>query len=106
MEITQYLIVSPGQKKWGNIKAKTKLVSSLKGNIPANAVAIKLNIVLPDTIFNKPQLQATIKVREEDISKPVINAETLDNIKVALSQNLGVDMTIQVVNKEDNKKKK
>lgn len=94
MEISQYLIVSPGKHKW---KVNVKLVSSLKGNIPASAVAIKLNLILPDTIFNKPQLQATIKVRDEDVSKPVINAETLDNIKAVLNQQLGVEMSIQVV---------
>lgn len=100
MEISQYLIVSPGKHKW---KVNVKLASSLKGNMPANAVAIKLNLVLPDTIFDKPQLQATIKVRPEDIAKPVINAETLDNIKAVLNQNLGVEMSIKIV--EDKKKK-
>lgn len=97
MEISRYIIVSPGPKRWA---PKVKLVSSVKGNMPANAVAIKLNIELPDNIFQKPQLQARIKIEEGDISKPVIDAKVLDNIKEVMSQRLGVEMSINIVKKK------
>lgn len=97
MEINEYLIISQGTRPW---KPKVKLVKSLKGTMPSNSVAIKLNIILPDSLFKKPQLQATIKIKEEDISKPVITAETLDNIKAEFSKNMAIDMNIQIVNPE------
>lgn len=95
--ISQYLIISPGPKRWS---PKVKLVRSLKGNMPANSVAIKLNLSLPESLFQKPQLQATIKINENDVSKPVINAEVLDNIKQELQKNLGVEMSINVIEEE------
>lgn len=94
MEISQYLIVSPGPKRW---KPKVKLVSSLKGNMPSNSIALRLNLHLPDSIFEKPKLEAVIRIDEKDISKPAISAQVLDNIKVELNKQLGVDLTINVV---------
>ena len=100
MEISQYLIISSGKKRWNPI---VKLVKKLTGSMPSNSVAIKLNIHLPDSIFEKPQLQATIKIKDEDISKPVITAETLDNIKAEFSKNMAIDMNIQIVEPEKQK---
>lgn len=97
MNISKYLIISKGPKKWN---PHVKIVNTLSGSMPSNSVALKLNISLPDTIFDKPQLQATIKIKDEDISKPVINAETLDNIKQVFAQQLGIDMNVQVVEQE------
>lgn len=92
MVIDQYLIISEGKKKWN---PNVKLVKTLKGNMPSNAIALKLNIDIPDSIFKRPQLQASIKINEEDISKPVINGEVLDNIKEVFKQQLGVEVTLQ-----------
>ncbi len=92
MEIDQYLIISAGKKN-----ANVKLVKTLKGTMPSNAVALKLNISIPDSIFKRPQLQASIKINEEDISKPIINSVVIDNIAEVFKQQLGVDVTIQHV---------
>lgn len=100
MEISQYIIVSPGAKSY---KPKIKLVSSLKGQMPANAIAIRLNFNLPNSIFEKPKLEATIKINPDDLSKPTINAEVLDNIKAELNQKLGIEMTINVVEQKNKK---
>jgi hypothetical protein len=94
MQINQYLIISPGKKR---LNPNVKLVKSLKGQMPSNAVALKLNIQIPDSIFQRPQLEASIKINEEDVSKPMINAAVLDNIKEAFQQQLGVDVNIQHV---------
>lgn len=98
MEVTQYLILSKGVKRW---KPSIKLVSSLKNTMPSNSVAVRLNLVLPDSIFDKPQLEATIKINDSDISKPIIKAETLDNIKQELNKNLGIDLSINIITQVD-----
>lgn len=94
IEVNKYLIITEGSRKWN---ANVKLTNTLKGKMPSNAVVMKLSLQLPESLFKKPQLQATIKINEEDVSKPVINAQTLDNIKEIFSQQLGVDVTIQHV---------
>lgn len=94
MEINKYLIISEGTKKWN---ANVKIANTLKGKMPSNAVVLKLNLILPDSLFKKPQLQATIKINEEDVSKPVINVETLNNITEVFNKQFGIDLTIKHV---------
>lgn len=91
MRINQYLIISEGKRFSPNVR----LVKTLKSKMPSNAIALKLNIEIPDAIFKKPQLEASIKIDENDITKPQINATVLDNIKQVLKQELGVDVKIQ-----------
>jgi len=92
MEITQYLIISEGKKRWN---PNVRLVKTLKGTMPSNAIALKLNIEIPESIFKKPQLQASIKIDEKDISKPLIDAKVMNNISEVVKQRLGLEMTIQ-----------
>lgn len=94
MHIDQYLIISQGKRRYS---PNVKLVKTLKGNMPSNAVALKLNIQIPDSIFKRPQLEASIKIDENDIRKPMINAVVMDNIREVFQQQLGVDVTIQHV---------
>ncbi len=95
MNINQYLIISEGKAKFS--KPNVRLVKTLKGKMPSNAIALKLNLQIPDSIFKRPQLEASIKINEEDISKPLINASVLDNISEVFKQQLGVDVKIQHV---------
>lgn len=93
--LTKYLVIT-ANRKWGGLDAK--LISKLGTSaIPANAVVIKLNMELPAALFTKPQLEATIKVDERSVSKPVIDAEVLENITALMNKNLGIDMKISVV---------
>jgi len=94
MNITSYLIITPSKKSWN---PSLKLVKSLKGTMPANSIAIKLNLDIPNAIFQKPQLSATIKIDESQISKPVIDAQVLDNIQETLSQQLGIEMQVNLI---------
>lgn len=94
MNITTYLIVTPGSRSY---RYKLKLVQSLKGTMSANSVAIKLNLDLPDALFKKPQLVASIKVDDKQVSQPVINAQVLDNIQETLSKTLGINMTVNLI---------
>lgn len=62
----------------------------------ANEVAIKINLQLPDALFDTPQLQASIIVPDNAVTKPVLDAEVQDNIADALSEQLGVNVNVTV----------
>ena len=67
-------------------------------SLKANEIAIKIKMHLPETLFTKPQLQANISVDDKNVSPQIIDAETMQNITEIMEQQLGVDMTINVVN--------
>jgi hypothetical protein len=72
-----------------------------KPRLDAQEVAILLNINLPNELFKKPQLEANIRVPEENVNRPVINAEVLGNIEQHLKQTLGVELSISLIQPED-----
>jgi hypothetical protein len=67
----------------------------------AGEVAVAVNLRLPEALFKRPQLSACITVPEGAAPAPVINAEVVDNIRQVMQQQLGIDMTISVVENEE-----
>ena len=65
--------------------------------IKANEIAIKINMKLPETLFERPQLQANINIDEKKVSPKIIEADVLENITEIVEQQLGIDLTINLV---------
>jgi len=69
-------------------------------NVPrldANEIALKLRLDLPDELFKRPQLEASITVPRNAVTTAVVSAEVGDNIREVVRQQLGIDLTINVV---------
>ncbi len=66
-------------------------------SLAAGEVAIKVSVDLPDALFTRPMLAATITVPADKVSPATIDANVTDNIVDVVRQNLGVDMKISVV---------
>ena len=88
---------------WVKVKAKKSYrqwikssvsVTANKPSTASNEVAIKLNLVLPDTLFEQPQLVANITIPENDTAKPEISADVQDNIAELLSEHLGINVSV------------
>ena len=90
------MVIGQGNRSW---KSTVKLLDKLseKTKIPSNSVVLKLNLELPDALFKKPQLEASITIDNDQVSKPLINGQTIHNIQEIVSQQLGVDLSINVV---------
>jgi len=65
--------------------------------LAADEVAMQLTIRVPDALFRRPQLEAAITVPADQVSRPTIDAQVLDNIRAELVRQLGVDLRIAVV---------
>lgn len=98
MNCVRYLCVKHDPKRWG-CKPVTRLMTSLPSLAP-NEVAIRLEIELPDALFTKPSLEARVTVPDSAVTRPVVDAVVQENICAALQQQLGVELTIQVVEQE------
>lgn len=92
---TFYLVIRHKQVGWSSLMARltNKLPSLASGEI-----AIRLDLSVPRALFTKPQLQASITIPESSVTAPVLDAIVLDNIKEVLSQQLGVDINLTVIN--------
>ncbi len=87
-----YLAVK--KKRWNVLTAR---LCNKVPSLASGEVAIKLTIGVPDALFQRPQLHARITVPESAVSKPVIDATVLDNIKESLTQQFGLDVQVALV---------
>ena len=98
MRITRYLIVKK-PKGW-SARPSARLTTK-EPKLGPRERAISLTLDLPDSLWDEPQLEATITVPEDKVSAPMIDAEVVDNIQEVISQQLGVSLEIAVVEKAD-----
>lgn len=96
MRTSQYIIV----KKTGRFSYGTRMTKSSPALAP-NEIAVKVVLEIPDAIFEKPTLEANIVVPETAVNKPVITAETIDNVEQIIKQNTGFSVTLAVVEQDE-----
>jgi hypothetical protein len=92
-EATVYLVARPG--KWSaelHVRSTTRPPA-----LQAGEVAMAVTVRVPDAMFKRPALKATIEIPADSVSAPVIDAQVVDNIRVELARTLGVDLRVEVV---------
>lgn len=97
MKTTLYLCVKKSEHRYDPSFRVTKTAPSLD----FNEIAIKLNLQLPDELFEKPTLTASIDVPKEAISSPVIETEVIDNVQDIIKKNTGFEVKLTLVTPKD-----
>ncbi len=73
----------------GSVQAK-----KTKPRTASNEVAIKLDIEIPDALFMRPAMLATISIPEGSTLSSVLTATVKNDIAAALKKQAGVNITI------------
>jgi len=92
MTINFFLIVGAN----GSVRA-VKSYSKLG----ADEIVIEQKLTLPNALFRRPQLKATVTVPESAVAPQVITAETQDNIKEAIESVAGLNVRLEIVSEEE-----
>lgn len=97
MQIECYLIIYRPKGRY----AKARMRMTVKQpSLQPRERAVKVSLEIPDALWEEPELHASIIVPETAVSKPVIDAQVLDNIQAVLNQQLGMSLQISVVENE------
>lgn len=70
-------------------------------NLDPDEVSIKLELNLPDELFKRPRLMASVTIPQEAASPDEITAKTVEDCKDAIKQVTGLEMSIKVVKEEE-----
>jgi hypothetical protein len=89
-----YLVV---KKKNGWMSRLAARLSLKAPAIKAGEVPVKLTIRVPETLFERPQLQATVTIPPECVTPPVLDAKVMDNVREVLQKQTGMDIRVSVV---------
>ena len=63
-------------------------------------ISMAIEIKVPDALFEKPKLQATIEIPDSVAIPELINSEVVDNINELVKVNTGLDLNITIVEHE------
>lgn len=91
---TQKFHLAIKKAKWNGLNAR---ITKSNTGLSSDERLLQLTVTVPDSLFQQPQLQAKIEVPDTAVNAPVITAEVLNNIQALVSQNLGVNLTISIV---------
>lgn len=88
MKTEFYLIATAG----GAVRTGKK-----RPSLDWNEIAIYCVLDLPNILFQRPRLEASIKVEAKDAGPIAIEPAVVDNIKSAIEQAAGVEVQLTVV---------
>lgn len=96
MLITTYLKVTKSKHRYGS-KGSVKLFTK-KPSCASNEVALRLEINLPDALFDRPEFKVQLHVDPKDVGtlNPSVTIDTKDIAKI-LRDSLGVNVLVSTV---------
>lgn len=80
-----------------NSKGSVK-VTKTRSSCRYDEVCIACGLILPDTLFTKPQINATITVDPKNVMPFIIDADTTNLVKNAIEQSTGLDVKLTIEN--------
>ena len=81
-------------------KGAMRITKNAPKLVDTNEIAIELKVTLPDALFKRLALSATVEVKNEAVKQIQIPAVTIQNIEQVLKSATGADVKIEVVNAE------
>lgn len=78
----------------------TTRTNKTKPDLKLNEVSIAMNLEIPDSVFKRPQLEATIQLAEKDMPVQHIPVEMQDNLRQALEKAAGVHVKLEIIQPE------
>lgn len=85
------------------LKVKSNGSVSVSKNRPytdINEVAVGLTIDLPDVLFKRPQIEASITVASDNVQPFHVDADTTNLVKNAIQSATGFEVKLTVINPE------
>lgn len=92
MKTKFYLVVS------ANGKVRT---AKTQPNLVWNEVSIAMNLEMPDMLFKKPSLQASIVVPNDAATPKEIALDVQEQIKEAIQERVGMEVKLTLVPQEE-----
>ena len=78
-----------------NSKGTTRTVKTKPG-LDWNEISIRIDLTLPDSLFQKPSLNAVIEIPQDKVNPTTIDVEMSNNIAQAIEQATGHAVKISI----------
>lgn len=92
MKASFYLLFQQKRRGWG-LKVRC---TERTPTVQPGEVSLYTTVELPDALFRKPQLRASITVPSDKVTPMTVDAEVAENIAAEISKQLGIEVQIKV----------
>jgi len=89
MKLKRYLVI----KRNGSTR-----ITKQPPSIEWDEVFMLLSIELPDKVFDRPLLQASITIAEGQVQPMVITADTVSDVEKVIEERTGFEVKLEVIN--------
>lgn len=72
-----------------------------KPTVKHNEISIAMQLDLPDSLFDKPTLQARIIVDDKQVNTKELEVKMLSNIQEAIEERMNSEVTLRIVKKSE-----
>lgn len=96
MTIQKYLIINSR----GNVR-----LAEREPRMAGNEIAVRISLDIPTKIFERPIVQATMKIPDEAVPKTKITPEITDNIQKIIKDATTLNMVVRVVEQPEEEKR-
>lgn len=97
MTISKYIVI--------NSRGGAK-ITGREPRLNANEISLRIYLEVPNAMFERPRLEAIMKVPVEAIPRAKITTSLSDNVEKLIKQATGLTMKVNIIDqKEENKNK-
>ncbi len=76
-------------------------VTHKKPNLGADEISILINLSIPDELFEKPHLEASITIPDEVAARDTLSEDVVDSVRIAIEQKTGLEFKVSVVYQDE-----
>jgi hypothetical protein len=98
LEHSLYLVVRKSGRRWDGLSVR---VADKQPTLQPGEVATRQTLSVPSTLFEWPQLKASLTIPADKVAPAEITADVIDNIADAIRQAGGVDVKVTVGEREE-----
>jgi hypothetical protein len=92
MIVIKYLVINHR----GNVTIRER-----EPRLAGNEIALRIQLDVPDKLFERPVLMASMKVPSEAVPKAQITTAVTDNVERIIKETTGLEMHVTVVEHEE-----
>lgn len=100
MDAEFYLVIG-AKKQYARRKLSGLRVTRKKPSTGPEEIAVKVTMSIPDALFERPEVEASIVVPASGERSTVVTAEVCDNIETIIRQQTGLSVSVRAVDQDD-----
>ena len=99
MRIQKFLVITALKSRYSGFNHKIEIREKTP-SLDGMQIAVKLDIEIPDALFQRPTLEAKMTIPEEAVPKLSLDANVTENISRLIKDATGLTMKVTVVEQE------